>query len=145
MSKPSMMVKMAQEMCRRLVDEQTMTRLALGYDAAVIAAHEVFGMGPGRAAAFGRAYSKAMDQMANLYLDDARENNDEMIEYAKGKRDELILRIVGEANFEPFDRFYGPAYIDELKRVRTLQARNVEEPPVHGTDGSPRHEKNGRT
>ena len=121
-----MMVRMAQEMCRQLVAEQTKTRLAMGFDAAILAAHEVFGMGPGRAAAFAEAYNSAMDELAGLYLDDARENRDASIDYAKGKRDALIRRIVGEENFVPFDRFYGPAYVDELRRVRILQAAEKE-------------------
>lgn len=129
MAKPSMMVKMAQEMCKQLVAEQTRTRLALGFDAAILAAHEVFGMGPGRAAAFGQAYHKAMEQLASLYLDDARENKDEKIDYAKGTRDALIRKIVGEDNFVPFDRFYAPVYIDELRRVRALQHPDDEKDP----------------
>ena len=142
MSKPSAMVRMAQEMCRKLVAEQTRTRLALGFDAAILAAHEVFGMGPGRASAFANAYHEAMEQLAGLYPDDAKENLDDRIDYAKGTRDALIRKIVGEENFVPFDRFYSAGvYIDELKRVRTLQARNAEEPPVRGTDGSPRNER----
>ena len=121
MAKKNMMLLMAQEMCKRLVAEQTKTRLALGCDAAVIAANRVFHMGPGRAAAFAQAYSEAMNELAGLFLDDARENGDAGIDYAKGKRDQLIRRIVGEDNFIPFDRFYAPVYVDELRRVRSLQ------------------------
>ena len=121
MSKPSAVVRMAQEMCRQLVAEQTKTRLALGCDAAVIAANRVFHMGPGRAAAFAQAYNEAMEELATLFLDDARENKDAGIDYAKGKRDEVIRRIVGEDNFVPFDRFYAAVYVDELRRVRSLE------------------------
>ena len=121
MAKKNMMLLMAQEMCKRLVAEQTKTRLALGCDAAVIAANRVFHMGPGRAAAFAQAYSEAMNELAGLFLDDARENGDAGIDYAKGKRDQLIRRIVGEENFVPFDRFYAMVYVDELRRVRSLQ------------------------
>ena len=101
MAKKNMMLLMAQEMCKRLVAEQTKTRLALGCDAAVIAANRVFHMGPGRAAAFAQAYSEAMNELAGLFLDDATENGDAGIDYAKGKRDQLIRRIVGEDNFIP--------------------------------------------
>lgn len=121
MAKKNMMLLMAQEMCKRLVAEQTKTRLALGCDAAVIAANRVFHMGPGRAAAFAQAYSEAMNELAGLFLDDARENGDAGIDYAKGKRDQMIRRIVGEENFVPFDRFYAMVYVDELQRVRSLQ------------------------
>ena len=121
MAKKNMMLLMAQEMCKRLVAEQTKTRLTLGCDAAVIAANRVFHMGPGRAAAFAQAYSEAMNELAGLFLDDATENGDAGIDYAKGKRDQLIRRIVGEDNFIPFDRFYAPVYVDELRRVRSLE------------------------
>ena len=121
MAKKNMLLLMAQEMCRKLVAEQTKTRLALGCDAAVIAANRVFHMGPGRAAAFAQAYSEAMDELAGMFLDDARENGDAGIDYAKGKRDEIIRKIVGEENFVPFDRFYAAVYVDELRRVRSLE------------------------
>lgn len=121
MAKKNVLLLMAQEMCRKLVAEQTKTRLALGCDAAVIAANRCFHMGPGRAAAFAQAYSEAMDELAGLFLDDARENGDAGIDYAKGKRDEIIRKIVGEENFVPFDRFYAAVYVDELRRVRSLE------------------------
>ena len=137
MTKPSAALRMAQEMCRRLVAEQTRTRLALGFDAAILAAHEVFGMGPGRAAAFANAYNDALELLAGLYLDDARDNKDPGIDYAKGKRDELIRRIVGEENFVPFDRFYGGAYVDELRRVRSMTAGETERPADAGSADGP--------
>lgn len=144
MSKPSMMVRMAQEMCRQLVAEQTRTRLALGFDAAILAAHEVFGMGPGRASAFANAYHEAMEQLAGLYLDDAKENRDDRIDYAKGTRDALIRKIVGEENFVPFDRFYAPVYIDELRRVRQLQPPdNEKDPPAMSKPAGPDKEGKG--
>lgn len=106
---------------RRLVSEQTRARLALGFDAAIIAAHNVFGMGPGRSAAFANAYNDAMEQLAELYVSDCDENHDKRIDYAKGKRDEIIRKIVGEQNFVPFDRTYGLAQFDELRRIRVIQ------------------------
>lgn len=130
MAKKNMMLLMAQDMCRQLVAEQTKTRLALGCDAAVIAANRVFHMGPGRAAAFAQAYSEAMEELAGMFLDDARENKDAGIDYAKGKRDEIIRRIVGEDNFVPFDRFYAPVYVDELRRVRSLQIPEDKKSPA---------------
>ena len=130
MAKKNMMLLMAQEMCRKLVAEQTKTRLALGCDAAVIAANRVFHMGPGRAAAFAQAYNEAMEELATLFLDDARENKDAGIDYAKGKRDEVIRRIVGEEDFVPFDRFYAPVYVDELRRVRQLQVPEDKKSPA---------------
>lgn len=121
MAKQSAVVKMAEAIARRMIAEQTRVRIALGFDAALIAAHEVFGMGPGRAAAFANAYGEAMELLAGLIVSDREENGDREIEYAKGKRDAIIRKIVGEQNFVPFDRTYGYAWMDELKRIRLMQ------------------------
>lgn len=121
MSKPSAALRMAQEMCRRLVAEQTRARLSISFDAALIAAHEVLQLGPGRAAAFAQAYGAAMEELADLFLRDCEENHDKHLDYAKAKRDELIRCIVGDANFQPFDRCYGDAVMDELRRARVIE------------------------
>lgn len=121
MSKPSALAREIDRQVRRIVAEQTRARLALGFDAAIIAAHEVFGMGPGRAAAFANAYNDAMQNLADLYVSDCEENRDKQIDYAKGKRDEIIRKIVGEQNFVPFDKTYGLAQFDELRRIRVIQ------------------------
>jgi len=113
---------LAERIARKLVAEQTRARVMLGFDAAVLAAHEVFQLGPGRAAAFAQAYHEAMETLAGLYVDDAEQNHDKRIDYAKGTRDELIRRIVGEENFVEFDRAYGDAWIDELQRIRIMDA-----------------------
>lgn len=104
---------------KQLVAEQTKARLCLGMDAAILAAHEVFGLGPGRAAAFRDAYVESMEELAGLFIDDAE--GDSRLEYAKAKRDEALRRIVGDELFVPFDAAYGQAYMDELRRVRILQ------------------------
>lgn len=121
MSKPSALAREIDRQVRRIVAEQTRARLALGFDAAIIAAHEAFGMGPGRAAAFANAYNDAMQQLADLYVSDCEDNRDKRIDYAKGKRDEIICKIVGKENFVPFDKTYGLAYMDELCRIRVIQ------------------------
>ena len=110
---------MAQARTKQLVAEQTKARLCLGMDAAILAAHEVFGLGPGRAAAFRDAYLGAMEELATLFIEDA--DGDVRLEYAKAKRDEALRRIVGDELFVPFEQVYGQAYMDELKRVRILQ------------------------
>ena len=115
----------AQTAAREIVAEQTRVRLMLGFDAAIIAANEVFHMGPGRAAAFANAYNSAMEELAAMYVDAG--DGDRDMSYAKGKRDEVIKRIVGEENFVPFDQAYTAAYMDELRRVRVLtEMTNVE-------------------
>lgn len=123
MAKQSVVLRMAQEMCRKLVAEQTRARLSISFDAALIAAHEVLQLGPGRAQAFANAYSDAINELAELFISDCDENHDKQIVYAKAKRDELIRSIVGEANFVPFDVSYGNAVMDELKRVRVMDEK----------------------
>lgn len=121
MSRKNQTLILAERIARQLVAEQTQARIMLGFDAALIAAHEALGMGPGRAAAFSQAYHEAMEELAGLYVDDAEQHGDKHIDYAKGKRDELIRKIVGEENFVEFDRAYGAAYMDELRRIRVKQ------------------------
>ena len=116
--KQSAMLKIAQAIASETIANQTKARLQMGFDGAIIAAHKVFKMGPGRSAAFRDAYNEAMDWLADLYVTDADENKDEKLTYAKTKRDALICSIVGEENFVPFDISYGRAYMDEAKRIR---------------------------
>lgn len=123
MPKPSATARIAQEMARRLVAEQTKARLSISFDAALIAAHEVLQLGPGRAAAFAQAYGDAMEQLATLYIYDCDKNKDKGLDYAKGTRDRIIKAIVGEDNFVPFDKSYGYAVMDELKRIRVIEGR----------------------
>lgn len=122
MSTKNSVLILAERIARKLVAEQTQARIMLGFDAAIIAAHEALGMGPGRAAAFAEAYNNAMNELAGMYIDDADQNGDHHLEYAKTKRDEAIRAIVGDANFQPFELAYGEAYMDELQRIRIRQA-----------------------
>lgn len=117
-TKNSVMI-LADRIARNIVAEQTKARLSMSYDAAIIAAHEALGMGPGRAAIFREAYNNAIEELAGLFIDDS--DSDKKLVYAKAKRDEAILKIVGPENFVPFDYSYGMAYMDELKRIRLLR------------------------
>lgn len=119
MAKKSGTAMLADLIAKRIVAEQTKARMAMSADAAVIAAHEAFGMGPGRAKLFAEKYNEALEWLADLFINDADKegNGDRDLFYAKGKRDELIRSIVGD-DFVPFDLAYGRAYIDELKRIR---------------------------
>ena len=121
MGKQSAVMKLADRIAQRIVAEQTMARLRIGFDGAIMAAHKVFQMGPGRSGAFREAYNESVDELAELFLSDAYENKDEQIDYAKGTRDTLIKKIVGEENFVPFDKAYGDAWMDELKRIRLIK------------------------
>lgn len=133
--KQSAVMKIANQMAREIVANQTLARLTIGFDGAIMAAHEVFQMGPGRSAAFREAYNRSVETLAHLFLDDFKETKDKQIDYAKGTRDDLIKKIVGEENFVPFDLSYGDAYIDELKRIRIVNKRiesewiSVDAPP----------------
>ena len=118
MSKPSAVMRIAQAKAQLIIAEQTKARLAIGFDAALIAAHEVLKLGPGRAAAFANAYHEALEDLADLSLQD---RDDKEMEYGKGKRDEAIRKIVGDGNFVPYDKFYGDTYLDEFRRLRTLE------------------------
>ena len=118
MAKRNSIMQLADLMARNIVAEQTRARMQMAADAAVIAAHEAFGMGPGRAQKFQAAYNEALEWLADLFLTDAGENGDKRLEYAKAKRDELIRSIIGDEIFVPFDKGYGEAYMDELKRIR---------------------------
>ena len=123
MGKQSAVMKIANQMAREIVANQTLARLTIGFDGAIMAAHKVFQMGPGRAAAFREAYNESVETLACMFLKDEEENKDKQIDYAKGTRDEIIKKIVGPENFVPFDLSYGDAYIDELKRIRIVNKR----------------------
>lgn len=120
MAKKSGTAMLADLIAKRIVAEQTRARMQMAADAAVIAAHEAFGMGPGRAQKFQAAYNEALEWLADLFINDADKqgNGDRDLYYAKGKRDELIRSIIGDEIFVPFDKGYGEAYMDELKRIR---------------------------
>lgn len=79
--------------------------LQLGQDAAMIAAHEVLGLGPGRAEKFAMAYMQAMTEIAEIVLDDHKD--DKSLSYAKGKVDRKIRSIVGDERFEDWEERYG--------------------------------------
>lgn len=117
MSKQSALAMMANAAAKKIVAEQTRARLVIGFDAALIAAHEVLKLGPGRAAAFANAYHEALDDLATLYLEDSK---DKQMEYGKGKRDQVIRKILGDANFVPYEKMYGDTYVDEFNRIRVL-------------------------
>lgn len=125
-TKNSVMI-LADRIARNIVAEQTKARLSMSYDAAIIAAHEALGMGPGRAAVFREAYNDAIEELAGIFIDDS--DSDKKLVYAKAKRDESIRKIVGEENFVPFDFSYGMAYMDELKRIRLLREGKVFDKP----------------
>ena len=94
---------------RRDVDRQLMearsihTQMCL--DAAMIAAHDVLQLGPGRAEDFCVAYRDAINDMARRVVDD--QMDDPEFVYAKAKIDEQVRAIVGEDKFQPWEVRYG--------------------------------------
>ena len=79
--------------------------MQMGQDVAMIAAHEVLGLGPGRAKNFCEAYIEAMNDMAHMVVDDQKDDSEFV--YAKAKIDEKIKGIVGTDNFKPWEERYG--------------------------------------
>ena len=79
--------------------------LQMCQDAAMIAAHDVLQLGPGRAEAFCVAYREAINSMARRVVDD--QMDDPEFVYAKAKIDEQIRAIVGEDKFSPWEVRYG--------------------------------------
>lgn len=83
------------------------TLMQMGQDAAMIAAHEVLRLGPGRARDFCAAYITAMNDMARMVAEDSQD--DKEFVYSKAKIDEQIKSIVGPENFQPWEERYGTA------------------------------------
>lgn len=80
-------------------------RSQIDFDAACIAANEVFHMGPGRAKAFAKAMMEAAHEISEMFVEDSQ--GDVTLEYSKTKLDERLLKIVGKENFEPYEIRYG--------------------------------------
>ena len=79
--------------------------MQMGQDAAMIAAHDILQLGPGRARDFCVAYIAAMNNMARMVVDDQKD--DKEFVYSKAKIDEQIKLIVGNENFQPWEERYG--------------------------------------
>lgn len=73
-------------------------------DAAMMAAHDVLQLGPGRAKEFCIAYIEAMNGMARLVYNDQKDDREFI--YAKTKIDQEIRSIVGDENFVPWEERY---------------------------------------
>ena len=74
-------------------------------DAAMIAAHDVLGMGAGRAVKFAVAFRETLNGMARATMEDAKDDNE--VWYSVAKLDERLKAIVGEENFAPWEERYG--------------------------------------
>lgn len=78
--------------------------MQMGLDAGMIAANEVFEMGAGRADRFRTAYIETVNAIANMTVNDSKDDKD--ITWTKAKVDERIKKIVGAENFKPWDERY---------------------------------------
>lgn len=105
MSKPNAMLSRIEAKYNALFHAKMDMLLQMGQDAAMMAAHEVLGMGPGRAEAFCAAYAEAFNEMARMMCEDQRD--DKEFAYAKAKIDGYIESIVGEDKFQPWEERYG--------------------------------------
>lgn len=79
--------------------------MQMGEDAAFYTAHDMFGLGAGRAEEFGNRYVENMNWIMGLILDDSKD--DKEIAYAKELQDRRLRPIVGEKLFVPYDERYG--------------------------------------
>lgn len=78
--------------------------LNMGLDAAMITAHDVLGMGPGRAENFRTKYIETINQMSQMMVEDSADDPD--IVYSRELIDRKIKSIVGPENFKEWDDRY---------------------------------------
>ena len=76
----------------------------MGLDAALIAANEVLGLGPGRAQKFGEAYINTINEMARMISDDGQD--DPRLDWSTATIDKRLSAIMGDG-FRPWDERYG--------------------------------------
>lgn len=107
------MMRIAQQMARRLVAEQTQVRTQMMLDVALLTANELLGLGPGRADAFVDRYIENANELAAIFVEDGQ--TDPQLWYAKEKLDDRIRAIVGEERFKPFAERYGACSFDGEK------------------------------
>lgn len=72
-------------------------------DAAMIAANEVFNMGPTRCEDFACAFTEALNEIAHMTVNDAKGDKD--LWYTKAKVDDRLKKICGD-KFAPWDERY---------------------------------------
>ena len=80
---------------------QQMIDMQMAKDAALIAAAEVFHMGPGRTPAYSVAFDQALHDIAAMTVEDTKD-----MEYTKTKLDQRLRQICGE-HFVPWGERYG--------------------------------------
>lgn len=103
--KPNQMLAKIEAKYNALFHQKMDMLMQMGQDAAMIAAHDVLKLGPGRAKDFCVAYIDALNSMVRMVVDDQKD--DKEFVYAKAKIDEQIEAIVGAENFQPWEERYG--------------------------------------
>lgn len=103
--KPNQMISKIEAKYNRLFHLKMDMLMQMGQDAAMIAAHDVLQLGPGRAKDFCVAYIEAMNAMDRMVVEDQKD--DKEFVYAKSKIDDQIKAIVGPENFQPWEVRYG--------------------------------------
>lgn len=99
MKRSGYLQRVRKDVNRQLAESRSVhTQMCL--DAAVIAANEVFNMGPSRAPAFSAAFSQALVEIAEMTVSDTPD-----MEYTKTKLDQRLKQICGD-NFQPWEERY---------------------------------------
>lgn len=80
-----------------------MTACQMVTDAALLAAHDLFQLGPGRAAKFVVAITKYTNEIAALLVEDAKTDPDYI--YTREKVDDRLKQICGD-DFTPWEDRY---------------------------------------
>ena len=103
--KPNPLLERLKEQYNAEFQRKTDILLQIGLDAAMIAAHEVFKLGPGRAEKFRNEYVDTVNEIAKLLSDDGKDDRD--LVYAKTVVDRRLHDIVGDKLFDDWDTRYG--------------------------------------
>lgn len=103
MKRSGYLQRVRQDINRQLMESRSIhTQMCL--DAAMIAANEVFNMGPSRAKAFADAFSSSLSDIATMTVSDGK--SDKELWFTKSKLDERLKQICGD-NFQPWEVRYG--------------------------------------
>lgn len=108
-------VRLAEALKRDEYEGKLFTGVQMVTDAAVIAAAQVFGMGPARCERFVGAMTECLNEISALINDDGLSDWD--IVYTKEKIDRRMRRICGE-KFEPWEVRYDHKRSDQSNKSR---------------------------
>lgn len=99
--------------------ELTDIAIQMAFDAATLAAHDVFKMGEGRFPAFSEAFRTRLYEILKLINSEAGKppsrnaENDPTLEVTTTKVDEALKAIVGEKHFNTWDERYNQHFKKE--------------------------------